>query len=155
MQETWEMQARSLGQEDPLKESMATHSSVLAWRIPWTEEPGELWSMGSQRVRHDWSDLVWMHEHMWRKSLYFDQNGLIQHAPLHGHLLRTKPWRSSSFIFMAALNSIKWMAYTLFTQFSKMDVYTVSNFPYYNLSWAVEPDYLGSNPISVHFKLVD
>ena len=43
----------SLGQEDPLKEGMATHSSILAWRIPWTEEPGELQSMGSQRVRHD------------------------------------------------------------------------------------------------------
>ena len=39
-------------QEDPLKEGMATHSSVLAWRIPWTEEPGRLQSMGSQRVRH-------------------------------------------------------------------------------------------------------
>ena len=44
----------SLGQEEPLEESMATHSSILAWRIPWTEEPGRLLSMGSQRVRHDW-----------------------------------------------------------------------------------------------------
>ena len=43
----------SLGQEDPLEKGMATHSSVLAWRIPWTEEPGGLQSMGSQRVRHD------------------------------------------------------------------------------------------------------
>ena len=43
---------QSLGQEDPL-ESMATHSSILAWRIPWTEEPGGLQSTGSQRVRHD------------------------------------------------------------------------------------------------------
>ena len=42
----------SLGQEDPLEEGMATHSSILAWRIPWTEEPGGLQSMGSQRVRH-------------------------------------------------------------------------------------------------------
>ena len=41
-----------LGQEDPLKKEMATHSSILAWRIPWTEEPGELQSMGWQRVRH-------------------------------------------------------------------------------------------------------
>ena len=54
MQETEEMQVRSLGQEDPLKEGMATHSSILAWRIPWTEEPGGLQSMGSHRVRHDW-----------------------------------------------------------------------------------------------------
>ena len=50
MQETW---VRSLGQEDPLEKEMATHSSILAWRIPWTEEPGELQSIGSQRVRHD------------------------------------------------------------------------------------------------------
>ena len=48
----WEMQVRSLGREDPLEKGMATHSSILAWRIPWTEEPGGLWSMGSQRVRH-------------------------------------------------------------------------------------------------------
>ena len=50
MQET---QVRSLGQEDSLEKGMATHSSILAWRIPWTEEPGRLQSMGSQRVRHD------------------------------------------------------------------------------------------------------
>ena len=43
----------SLSQEDPLEKGMATHSSVLAWRIPWTEEPGGLQSVGSQRVRHD------------------------------------------------------------------------------------------------------
>ena len=48
MQETW---VRSLGWEDPLEEGMATHSSILAWRIPWTEEPGRLQSMGLQRVR--------------------------------------------------------------------------------------------------------
>ena len=42
-----------LGPEDPLKEDMATHSSVLAWRLPWTEEPGGLQSMGSQRVKHN------------------------------------------------------------------------------------------------------
>ena len=47
------MQVRSLGQEDPLEKGMATHSSTLAWRIPWTEEPGELETMGSQRVGHD------------------------------------------------------------------------------------------------------
>ena len=50
MQETW---VQSLGWEDPLEEGMATHSSILAWRLPWTEEPGGLPSMGLQRVRHD------------------------------------------------------------------------------------------------------
>ena len=52
-QETEEMQVPSLGQEDPLEEGMATNSSILAWRIPWTEEPGGLQSMGLQRVGHD------------------------------------------------------------------------------------------------------
>ena len=50
MQETEEMWVRSLSREDPLGEGMATQSSILAWRIPWTEEPGGLQSMGSQRV---------------------------------------------------------------------------------------------------------
>ena len=48
-----ETQIRSLGQEDPLEKGMATHSSILAWRIPWTEEPGGLQSMEVQKVRHD------------------------------------------------------------------------------------------------------
>ena len=46
-------QVRSLGQEDPLEKGMETHSSILAWRIPWTEKPGRLQSMGSQRIGHD------------------------------------------------------------------------------------------------------
>ena len=50
MQETW---VPSLSQEDTLEKEMATHSSILAWKIPWTEEPGRLQSMGSQRVGHD------------------------------------------------------------------------------------------------------
>ena len=49
----WEMRVQSLGWEDPLEKEMAIHSSILAWRIPWTEEPGGLQFMGSQRVRHD------------------------------------------------------------------------------------------------------
>ena len=51
----WETQVRSVGQEDSLEKEMATHSSTLAWKIPWTEEPGSLQSMGSQRVGHDWA----------------------------------------------------------------------------------------------------
>ena len=50
MRETW---VRSLGWKDPLEKEKATHSSILAWRIPWTEEPGELQYIGSQRVVHD------------------------------------------------------------------------------------------------------
>ena len=52
MQET---RVQSLGQEDPLEEEMTTHSSILAWEIPWTEEPGGPQSMGSQRVGQDWA----------------------------------------------------------------------------------------------------
>ena len=48
-----ETRVRSLGQEDPLEKEMAIHSSTTAWKIPWTEEPGRLQSMGSQRVGHD------------------------------------------------------------------------------------------------------
>ena len=51
MQET---RVWSLGQDDPLEKEVATHSSILAWKIPWTEEPGRLQSSGYQRVKHDW-----------------------------------------------------------------------------------------------------
>ena len=63
MQETQEMRSQSLGQEDPLEREMATHSSILAWRILWTEESGGLQSMGLQRIRHDWTT-----EHMFALS---------------------------------------------------------------------------------------
>ena len=52
MRETW---VQSLGQEDPLEKEMAIHSSILAWRIPWTEKPSRLQSMGPQRIGHDWA----------------------------------------------------------------------------------------------------
>ena len=59
---------RSQGWEDPLEEGMVTHSSVLVWRIPWTEEPGGLQPMGSHRVGHDWSHFARMHAHMFSSS---------------------------------------------------------------------------------------
>ena len=67
MQKMWETQVWSLGQEDPLEEEMATHFSILAWEIPWTEEPGGLQSKGSQRVGHGWAhaelDWTWPNSH--------------------------------------------------------------------------------------------
>ena len=63
MQEMQETQIRSLGWEDPLEEGMETHSSILAWEIPWTEEPGGLRSVWSQRVRHDWAHTQLTHTH--------------------------------------------------------------------------------------------
>ena len=57
MQEMQEMQVWSLGQEDPLEEEIATYSSMLSWRSPWTDEPGRLQSMGFQRVEHNWAHI--------------------------------------------------------------------------------------------------
>ena len=61
MQESQAVWVQSIVQEDPLEEGMATHSSILSWRIPFREEPGGLQSIEWQRVRHDWSDLVRAH----------------------------------------------------------------------------------------------
>ena len=66
MQETW---VRSQGWDNPLEKEMATHSSILAWRIPWTEDPGGLQSMGSQRVRHDWATFTWAIVPLWFQEL--------------------------------------------------------------------------------------
>ena len=70
MQEMQETQLPSLGWEDPLEEGMVTHSSILAWEIPWAEEPGGLQSMGSQRVGHDWSN--WARMHIQSSYLYLN-----------------------------------------------------------------------------------
>ena len=59
----WETQVWSLSREDPLEEGMATHSRILAWRIPWTEEPGRLQPMGSHWIRHDWQTNTHTHTH--------------------------------------------------------------------------------------------
>ena len=61
MQKIWEMQVQSLGWEDPLEEGMVTHSSILAWKITWTEEPSGLQSIRLQRMEHNWSDLAHKH----------------------------------------------------------------------------------------------
>ena len=66
MQETQEMQVRSLGWEDPLEKEMAKHSSVLAWEIPWTEDPGRLQSMGSQESLEQLS--ISTHTSLWLRS---------------------------------------------------------------------------------------
>ena len=69
MQET---RAWSLGWEDPLEKGMATHSSILAWRIPWIEEPGGLQSMGSQRVEHNWvTRKTWSPQHFQKSHFPF------------------------------------------------------------------------------------
>ena len=67
-----EMRVRSLGREDPLEEGMATHSSILGWEMPWTEETGRLQSMGSQRVGYDGSNLVHMHAFIGSSFIFID-----------------------------------------------------------------------------------
>ena len=81
-----EMGFQSMGQEDPLEESIATHSSILVWRIPRTEEPGGLQPIGSQRVRCDGSDWACMHSFLLshsRKWLSQDQNSLLRKVKFH------------------------------------------------------------------------
>ena len=76
MRETW---ARSLGWEDLLEKEMVTHSSILAWRVPWTEEPGRLQSTGSQKVGHNWATSL---QSLWRclrsSGLHIMLRGLIE-----------------------------------------------------------------------------
>ena len=76
MRETW---VRSLGREDPLEKEMATHSSILAWRIPWTEEAGGLQSTGLQRVGHDWATSLHFRRRKWMefKLSTFGLNGKV------------------------------------------------------------------------------
>ena len=71
-----ETQVQSLGEEIPLEKGMATHSSILAWRIPWTEEPGGLQSVGSQRVGHDWVTNTFTFRHIINISFHFYQKSL-------------------------------------------------------------------------------
>ena len=85
MQETQEMQVQSLGQKEPLENGMATHSGILAWRIPRTEEPGRLESMGPQRVGHNWEavHVIW-----WEAPSCW---GIFQNFPLNIHIKSLLP----------------------------------------------------------------
>ena len=92
----WETWVPSLGWEDPLEKEMATHSSILAWRIPWTEEPGRLQSMGSRRVRHGWvtslSLFAFMH---WRRKWQPTPVFLPGESQGQGSLVGCRLWRST------------------------------------------------------------
>ena len=101
MQETW---VQSLGQEYPLEKEMATHSSILAWKIPWTEEPGRLQSMGLQRVGHDWATSL----HFIHGDNYFNTDKILLHISKttkytktnEGLERRRKLWRKSFHLFL-------------------------------------------------------
>ena len=85
----WETRVQSLGREDPLENEMATYSSTLAWKIPWTEEPGRLWSMGSWRVGHNWAtSLSFSHmNHRKQTSLLIPHPQHLECKPKPFHLL--------------------------------------------------------------------
>ena len=97
----WELQemwVRSLGWEDPLEEGTATHSSILAWRIPWTEDTGRIWSIGSQRDRQYWSDLA-QHQLNITKFMFFLVSCkkkkyiyIYTHTHTHTHTHRSLFW---------------------------------------------------------------
>ena len=111
MKETLETQVWSLGQEDSLQKEMASHSSVLAWEIPWTEEPGGLQSMGSVRVGHNWltslSLFTFMHwRRQWHPTPVFlpgkshGQRSLVGSGPW-GHKESDTTWWLSTIIYTA------------------------------------------------------
>ena len=87
----------SLGQEDLLEEGMATYSSILAWRIPWTEDPGRLQFLGSHKVVHDWSDLIHSHTHR-------DSNWVLNHSTQ----------LSQTIFFFQSSGSYRWKAEVYF-----------------------------------------
>ena len=88
MQATW---VWSLDWEDSLENEMATHSSVLAWRIPWTEEPGRLQSMGSQRVWHDWTTSACVRTHTHTHTHTHSVTSL-ELSGLNSLVFLTRPW---------------------------------------------------------------
>ena len=75
----WEAQLRSLGWEDPLEKEMETHSSILAWKIPWTEESGRLQSMGLPRVGHDW--VTWLSSYSIKAHFIYALFSVISPVP--------------------------------------------------------------------------
>ena len=95
----WETWVQSLGQEDPLQKEMAAHSSILAWKIPWKEEPSRLQSMGSQRVGHNWvTSLSLVYEKM-------QVSGLLNHF-FDMHLSYLGP---VSFVFSSWVCPQRWL----------------------------------------------
>ena len=105
IQEPQEMQALSLYHEDSREEGMATHSSILSWRIPWTEEPGRPHTTGPQRIRHNWNDLPCTHALIYSlvKLRFMDLNhitfkGLVWQAPLSMEFSRKEYWKGSHFL---------------------------------------------------------
>ena len=105
VQETW---VWSLGREDPLEKEMVTQSSILAWRIPWTEEPGRVQSMGSQRVGHDWATSLSLSRDLRDFQITLK---IITHARFLGHcviILRPVPsYKVTQVLYLTTTNKTK------------------------------------------------
>ena len=118
MQERQEAQLQSRGGEDPLEKEMATHSSILAWDIPWTEEPGGLQSMGSQRVGHDWVQFSTIKQDtsMSRRRICLPDFTVIE----------TNKWVSWCTLLRCSTGSMKWVALGELQQcWDGLTVYTI------------------------------
>ena len=114
----------SLGQEHPLAEGMATHSSILTWRIPWTEEPGGLQSIESPRVTHDWSDSAHTHTHTHTHLHFLTRFAAIHRQRANENENYTLPWsQKASHMRMKLL----WRGYLPSGSCSKEN--TLSNLP--------------------------
>ena len=98
MQETQEMQFRSLGQDDLLEKGMAMHSCFLAWRTPWTEEPGGLQSIQLQRARHNWSNLTCMHCKFHYRVNIIAMSNLNYGTSLVAQMLKNLPARRETWV---------------------------------------------------------
>ena len=118
MHERQEAQVWSLGREDPLEKETATHSSILAWDIPWMEEPGRIQSMGSQRVGHDWArfSTIKQDTSMSRRRISFPDSTVIE----------TSKWVSRCTLLMCSTGSMKWVALgELQQRWDGVTVYTI------------------------------
>ena len=98
MQETWEMWVQSPGWEDPLEEKMANPTNILAWRLPWTEEPGGLQFIGLQRVRHDWETFT-SHKFIYTHMYLFTYMLTYVYIYIYTHICfikgyKMKKWKS-------------------------------------------------------------
>ena len=104
-----ETRVQSLGREDPLEKEMATHSSILAWTIPWTEEAGGLPSMGSWRVRHNWPC-----RYKWNHTLYTFEIGFCSGSRITLRLNQFVSHISISLLFISKKYRIVWVHHSLF-----------------------------------------
>ena len=117
----WEMGVQPLGQKDPLEESMATHSSIHSWRIPRTEKPSGLQSIGLHRVRHDWRNLAYMRDNpLWYSCLENPRDGGAWWAAGYGvaqsrtrlkRLSRSSPATPSVRSTLASESRISWFTH--------------------------------------------